>query len=203
MLHPEYAAEKPWLSHTLQPSVCSPAFLRYHNPMCIAVHQVFCHSRSHDLSPFRLVADVRVERSCQKRRGKWLYKAVQPFVTRPAGETQPEECSGTTARWLAAAAPALRGAPAGRSAPARGLAAQPEAWASLAYGGRRGRGRENAPPAGVQCTFIRVKSLFSWKIRQQTWRCSGVGGLWGKSSPSVRPGSAVAVSCGSGVVQRH
>src|SRR5262249_46278350 len=33
MLYPEYAAEKPWLSHTSQPSVCSPAFLRYHNPM--------------------------------------------------------------------------------------------------------------------------------------------------------------------------
>ena len=43
--------------------------------MYVAV-QVFRHSRSHDLSPWRLVAEVRVERSCQKRRDKWLHKAV-------------------------------------------------------------------------------------------------------------------------------
>jgi hypothetical protein len=50
--------------------------------------------------PYVLIADVQVERSCQRRRDKWLHKAVQPDVTRPVGEAQPEEYSRTTARWL-------------------------------------------------------------------------------------------------------
>jgi hypothetical protein len=49
----------------------------------------------------------------------------------------------------------------------------------------------------------KVKSLFSWEIRQQTRRFSGVGGLQEQLGQCVHQVDVVAVSCGSGVVQRH
>src|SRR5262249_45643434 len=48
-----------------------------------------------------------------------------------------------------------------------------------------------------------VKSLFPWKIRQQTRHSCGVGSLRETLSPSVRLVGAVAASYESDVVQRY